>query len=84
MRPTGALQSNADLRGNTKVYVVYSLTHPSPGRIGDVVPVHHVDRIVEYLPEWFDGQYGYFFTNYFHALAYALKQKAEAEAVHKW
>jgi hypothetical protein len=30
-----------------------------------------------YLDSWFKKEYGYLFDNYFHALAYSLKLKAE-------
>ena len=81
MKPVGALTQEEAQQKET-LYIVYSPTHPDlDGHRGGL----HKIGITSLLrpgwgwpPQWFDGKYGYFFSNYFHALAYSLKVKDEA------
>ena len=59
----------------TITYAVYSDTHPFFNCSG------HISKFIRdgnqnINPGWFDGTIGYLFDNYFHALAYSLKVKA--------
>jgi hypothetical protein len=82
MKPVGAL-TREEAQQKETLYIVYSPTHPdldvwysgSPYKIGRTSLLRHGWG---WPNQWFDGKYGYFFSNYFHALAYSLKVKDEA------
>lgn len=74
-RPPGAFETMEDYLKADQVYAVYGVNHPSRA-IG-----HITNRFKPWQftalgrQNWFDGEIGYIFDNYFHALAYSLKVK---------
>lgn len=73
-RPVGALTRKQFERKPIKTYFVRS-TWSEEEKIGLVA-----EPKFTHSNTWFNGQYGYFFHNYFHALAYCLKEKAKYES----
>jgi hypothetical protein len=78
MKPVGALTQKEFEKGENRgktYYSVYGLSHPSSGYEKGFLGkfTHH-----QVAAGWFTGHLGYVFDNYFHALAYSLKVKDEA------
>jgi len=78
MRPAGAL-TKAEAKKLQSAIIVFSDTNPSVrNKEIEKVDITRLIRQGWSWPDgWFDGRYGYFFDNYFHALAYSLKIKAK-------
>lgn len=93
MKPHGALSKEellALVKPGQIIYKVYhyfnGLTNDGVGYISHVVCEDQVSdskifttesKKTIYLRNWFEKTYGYLFNNYFHALAYSLKLKAD-------
>lgn len=79
MKPAGALTKQEAHDHTGVLYYVYSTgDYEERGKLKSLPR----EVLVEWTwpGQWFNGEYGYFFDNYFHALAYSLKLKAQDEA----
>ncbi len=89
MKPHGALSKDellALVKPGQDIYKVFDTLDGAVGHISRAVltgkhsgqKIDAADSIKDiFFDTWFEKRYGYLFDNYFHALAYSLKLKAE-------